>query len=116
MEVLRGPAFGISDTELYEISLQDGAGFWDKVRNYQSRTLSISETRNRHLKKSTARIAHRMPVNQLIGTIVNQTGMIGTLKTGIYKDIQRWANYQKLLDLARNFDGDESRQIAFGFH
>ena len=29
--VLRGPAFGISDTELYEISLQEGANFWDKA-------------------------------------------------------------------------------------
>ena len=36
--------------------------------------------------------------------------MIGTLKTG-KQGTQRWANYQKLLDLARNFDGDESRQM-----
>ena len=51
-----------------------------------------------------------MPVNQLILTLVNETGMIGTLSAGKYGQ-QRWANYQKLLELARNFDGDENKQI-----
>ncbi len=110
--ILRGPAFGISDTELYEISLQDGAGFWDKVRNYQAPSEHLRnaiDTLKKHIE-----IAQRMPVNQLIVTIVNQTGMIGTLKTGKQGD-QRWANYQKLLDLARNFDGDENTQILPDF-
>jgi ATP-dependent helicase/nuclease subunit A len=110
--LLRGPAFGISDTELYEISLQDGTDFWHKARNYQ--------TPSEHLKnaidtlKKHIQTAHRTPVNQLIVTIVNQTGMIGTLKTG-KQGTQRWANYQKLLELARNFDGDENRQILPDF-
>ena len=100
--ILRGPAFGISDTELYEISRQDGGNLWEKAQNYR--------TPSEHLKNAIAtlkkhlEIAQRTPVNQLIVNIVNQTGMIGTLKTGKQGD-QRWANYQKLLDLARNFDG-----------
>ena len=105
--ILRGPAFGISDAELYEISRQDGGNLWEKAQNY--RTLSehlrnAIDTLKKHLE-----IAQRTPVNQLIVNIVNQTGMIGTLKTGKQGD-QRWANYQKLLDLARNFDADENRQ------
>ncbi len=110
--ILRSPAFGISDTKLYEISLQDGAGFWDKVRNYQAPSEHLRnaiDTLKKHIE-----IAQRTPVNQLIVTIVNQTGMIGTLKTGKQGD-QRWANYQKLLDLARNFDGDENRQTLPDF-
>ena len=55
-----------------------------------------------------------MPVNRLIQTIVNETGLIGTLKTGKYGQ-QRSENYQKLLDLARNFDGEENEQILPGF-
>ena len=55
-----------------------------------------------------------MPVNQLIVTIVNETGMIGTLKTGKH-GLQRSANYQKLLELARNFDGDENTQTLPDF-
>ena len=110
--VLRGPAFGISDAELYEISLQEEKNFWEKTQNYQA----TSHNLNRAIAtlKKHSQFAHRMPVNQLILTIVNETGMIGTLKTGKYGR-QRWANYQKLLELARNFDGDENTQTLPAF-
>ena len=110
--VLRGPAFGISDTELYEISQQDGTSFWNRAQNCQTPSKHLRnaiDTLKRHIQ-----IAHRMPVNQLIVTIVNETGMIGTLKAG-KQGTQRWANYQKLLELARNFDGDEGRQMLSDF-
>ena len=110
--VLRGPAFGISDAELYEISLQKDGNFWEKTQNYQAKSSNLKRaihTLNKHYQ-----FAHRMPVNQLIVTIVNETGLIGTLKTGIYGQ-QRLANYQKLLELARNFDADENTQILPDF-
>ena len=109
---LRGPAFGISDPELYEISLQEGKSFWDKAQKYQACTANLSgaiTTLKKHYQ-----IARRVPVNQLVLTIVNETGMIGTLRTG-KQGQQRWANYQKLLELARNFDGDENTQILPDF-
>ena len=111
--VLRGPAFGISDAELYEISLQEGANFWDKAQNYQAQS-DNNFKRAITILKQHRQFVHRMSVNQLICMIVNETGMIGTLKTGIYGQ-QRWANYQKLLELARNFDGDENIRILSDF-
>lgn len=110
--ILRSPAFGISDTELYEISLQKGKNFWEKAQNYQTHSEHLK--RAIHTLQKHSPVAHRMPVNQLIVTIVNETGLIGTLKTGIYGQ-QRSANYQKLLELARNFDGDENTQILPDF-
>ena len=120
--ILRSPAFGISDAELYEISLQqetkqavekqEDESFWGKAQNYRAGTDELRraiDTLNTHIE-----CAHRTPVNRLIGTIVNETGLIGTLKTGKYGQ-QRWGNYQKLLDLARNFDGDEKEQILPDF-
>ena len=115
--ILRSPAFGIPDAKLYEISLQNKEkekkkSFWDKAQSYQAGTGKLRraiDILNTHTK-----FAHRMPVNRLIGTIVNETGLIGTLKTGKYGQ-QRWANYQKLLDIARNFDSDENRQILPDF-
>ena len=110
--ILRGPAFCISDTELYEVSLQNGKSFWEKVRNMQ--------TQSTHLKKANEIIAHqlqyvhRIPVNQLIQLVVNETGLIGTLNLG-QQGQQRYANYQKLLDLARHFDSDENRQTLSEF-
>lgn len=105
--ILRGPCFGVSDTEMYEISQQQGEDFWDKTQKYLEHTATASDA----LKIATAclkkhqQIARRLPVNQLILTIVNETGLIGTLKTG-KQGPQRWANYQKLLDLARSRDSE----------
>ena len=110
--VLRGPAFGISDTELYEISLQEGKNFWEKAQKYQTHSDNLSTAIA--ILKRHRQFAHRMPVNQLIVTIVNETGMIGTLKTG-KQGQQRWVNYQKLLEHARNFDSDETRQTLSDF-
>ena len=110
--VLRGPAFGIADTELYEISLQAGENFWEKAQQYQRPTNYLSAAID--ILQKHSQLAHRMPVNRLITTIVNKTGLIGTLKTGQQGE-QRWANYQKLLEFARNFDGDENTQILPDF-
>ena len=110
--VLRGPAFGISDTELYEISQQEGTNFWGRVQAYPAPSDNLRNAIN--ILKKHIQIAHRMSVNQLILTIVNETGMIGTLQTG-KQGQQRWANYQKLLELARNFDGDENTRILPDF-
>ena len=110
--ILRGPAFGISDNELFEISLVKEENYWQKTLNYKRKTVELNtaiETLKKHLG-----IVHRLPVNQLIQTIVGETGMIGTLKTG-RKGEQRWANYQKLLDIARNFDADENKQTLTDF-
>lgn len=110
--ILRGPAFGISDTELFEVSLQEGDSFWQKTQNHQ--TLSDYLKNAVATLKKHMQIAHRLSINQLIDTIVNETGMIGTLRLG-RQGPQRWANYQKLLDLARNFDGDENKQTLADF-
>ncbi len=108
---LRGPAFGISDNELFEISLQKGEGFWLKTQNYVSQDYDKKADKLKTavtILKEHHKVAHRLPINQLILTIVNETGLIGTLKTGS-KGEQRWANYQKLLDIARNFEAQENR-------
>lgn len=114
--VLRAPFFGISDGELYEISLQKGDNFWAKAEA----RLQSAPTENSRLQiamdclKRQRELAKRIPVNQLLLTIVNDTGMIGTLATG-RQGTQRWANYQKLLDLARNFEGDADTPALTSF-
>ena len=110
--ILRGPAFGISDNELFEISLQKGEGFWLKTQNYDKKADRLKTAVT--ILKEHHKVAHRLPVNQLIQTIVNETGLIGTLKTGS-KGEQRWANYQKLLDIARNFEAQENKPTLTDF-
>lgn len=114
--VLRAPFFGISDDELYEISRQKGNNFWEKAEA----SLQSKPTGNPRLQiamdclKRQRELAKRIPVNQLLLTIVNDTGMIGTLATG-RQGPQRWANYQKLLDLARNFERDADTPTLTSF-
>ncbi len=110
--VLRGPAFGISDVEIYEISQVGKDSFWENTVKYETPTdrlrHAISTLRN-HLQ-----IAQRMRLNRLIQTIVHETGMIGAIKSG-NKGEQNWANYQKLLELAGTYDGDETGNLLNEF-
>ena len=105
--VLRAPFFGVSDVELYEITQPSSTGsFWQKVQAYvartdQSPTYPIGyavQTLQNHLE-----ICHRIPPSELIRKIVNDTGMVGVLPVGQSGE-QRWANYEKLLGIAREFE------------
>ena len=110
--VLRGPAFGISDVEIYEISQVEKDSFWEKTNKYETPTDCLNQaiaTLREHLQ-----IAQRMQINRLIQTIVHDTGMIGAIKTG-NKGEQKWANYKKLLELAGTFDGDEFSNLLDEF-
>ena len=105
--VLRAPFFGVSDVELYEITQPPSKKpFWEKVQDYVDRTDQFStapigyavQTLRNHLE-----ICHRIPPSELIRKIVNDTGMVGALPVGQSGE-QRWANYEKLLGIARDFE------------
>ncbi len=105
--VLRSPFFGVSDVELYEIAQQSSKKlFWEKVEDYvdqtdRSSTFPIGyavQILQNHLE-----ICHRIPPGELIGKIVNDTGMVGVLPVGQSGE-QRWANYEKLLGIARELE------------
>ncbi|MDE0299960.1 MAG: UvrD-helicase domain-containing protein [Candidatus Poribacteria bacterium] len=133
--ILRGPFFGISDGELFEISqYSDQGSLWERAKHYvgeNSASVTISndhsqvqdsgrrsgvqpsdfivfacETLENHLK-----IRHLLPIATLIRRIVNDTGMIGTLSVGLSGG-QRWANYEKLLSIAREFDKSEYSELS----
>ncbi len=110
--ILRGPAFGISDTELYEISLHTDNSFWEKAKSFQ--TPSTQLQRAIAIIENQIQWTHRLPVNQLIHNIVHETGLIATLNLG-KQGQQRYANYQKLLDLARHYDSEENKQTLSEF-
>lgn len=110
--ILRGPAFGISDSELYEISLQSGESFCEKA--YSFHTQSMELLRAKDILKNQIQFAHRMPVNLLIQKIVNETGLIGTINIG-KQGQQKSANYQKLLELARQYDSESNQHTLSDF-
>ncbi len=117
--ILRAPFFGLSDAQLYQISdvtASDTQGdsdvgaertlvnFWDKLQQYATegtddkriqRTIGLL---NEHLN-----LADRIPLTSLIRRILNDTAAIGVLAAGPRGE-QNLANYEKLLDVARDFE------------
>lgn len=112
--VLRAPFFGISDVELYEIV--QGASkkpFWEKVQDYAAQADQSSAFPIRdavQILRSHLEICHRIPPSELIRKIVNDTGMVGVLPVGQSGE-QRWANYEKLLGIAREFERPGSTDL-----
>ena len=105
--VLRAPFFGISDVELYEIAQRSSKKpFWKKVKDYAAQADQSSAFPIRdavQILRSHLEICHRIPPSELIRKIVNDTGMVGVLPVGQSGE-QRWANYEKLLGIARDFE------------
>ena len=105
--ILRAPFFGVSDVELYEVTQPSSTiSFWQKVQDYVDRADKAStypiDSAVRILR-SHLEICHRIPPSELIRKIVNDTGMVGVLAVGQNGE-QRWANYEKLLGIARELE------------
>ena len=105
--VLRAPFFGVSDVELYEVTQPPTTGsFWQKVQAYVTRPVRPPSSRMDYvvqMLQSHLEICHHIPPSELIRKIVNDTGMVGVLPVGRSGE-QRWANYEKLLGIAREFE------------
>ena len=105
--ILRAPFFGVSDVELYEVTQPSSTTpFWQKVQDYVDWTDQPSASPIDSavgILRSHLEICHRIPPSELIRKIVNDTGMVGVLAVGQNGE-QRWANYEKLLGIAREFE------------
>ena len=105
--LLRAPFFGVSDVELYEVTQPSSTtSFWQKVQDYVDRADKVSTSpidSAVRILRSHLEICHRIPSSELIRKIVNDTGMVGVLAVGSNGE-QRWANYEKLLRIAREFE------------
>ena len=115
--ILRSPFFGLSDGDLFSISqIENVEGFWNKFLVYQSE-IEPSSILNyiSGILKSHLSICHRVPISILIRRVVNETGMIGVLSVGKQGE-QKWANYQKLLQIAREFEKNEDASLSSFLH
>ena len=97
----------MSDVELYEVTQPSSTtSFWQKVQDYVDRADKVSTSpidSAVRILRSHLEICHRIPPSELIQKIVNDTGMVGVLAVGPNGE-QRWANYEKLLGIAREFE------------
>lgn len=104
--ILRSPFFEISDSELYEIALQDNnQNFWEKVKNYAKTEKSSANLRRaERILSDNINYAARIAIPKLVQKIFKETGWIGVI-SGIQRGEQSRINIEKLLRIAREFEG-----------
>ena len=105
--ILRSPFFTISDTKIFEISLQPGNSFFDKLRNYSSDKYinKAAELLETHIQLSSS-----LQITQLITRIYSETNYLAIIKNRTDGE-QELANIKKLISLSRNFDSKGYRNL-----
>ncbi len=104
IEILRSPFFAVSDNQLFQISLQEGNSFFEKLKNYSHNHTednfikTVLENLELHLK-----IASRYSIPELIQTILKDTLYYGNIDHHPKKS-QMIANVEKLINVAHNFE------------
>lgn len=105
--IFRAPFFGISDTELYNISACTGGSLWERTQSYYQ-TYGNSACTPLFLRAWTTLtellpLAPRVTIPSLIRLILSRTGWRGAI-AGEERYEQMQANMEKLLTLARDFE------------
>ncbi len=103
--ILRSPFFTISDSELFEISLEKGAEtFWSKAREHvRGKSCSLELCRAVKILDGHIELANRVPIPVLIQKAVDDTGWAGIMN-GLEHGSQSKANIDKLLHIANEFE------------
>ena len=105
LAVLRSPMFGISENELYAMSLMRERSLYDRLISF-----SCSAKAGDEVKYAASvlivelQLAHRQTIPELINRILERTGWLGAYSLSPTAD-QRIANLRKLLGIAREFEG-----------
>ncbi len=105
LTVLRSPLFGISENELYRISLSDGETLFARLLGFSSSPKATDEVRYTvSVLEEEIQLAQRLTIPQLINRILERTGWLGAYRLSPTGS-QRIANLRKLLSIAREFEG-----------
>lgn len=105
--ILRSPFFTIPDTKIFEISLQPGKYFFEKLKNYTS---DGQIDKVRRILESHIDLSASLQLTQLLNSILSDTNYLGIIHNRIDGG-QELANIKKLFSIARNFDGKGYRNL-----
>ncbi len=98
--ILRSPFFLKSDTEIFEISLQQGYGLWNKLINYCKYKPDFEKVVN--LLRENFLYAKSYNVPMLLRKILNESSFLAALAAG-KNGVQEIANIQKLINVTNHF-------------
>lgn len=98
--ILRSPLFSIADSEIFEISLNQEANFWSKLKSYSFSNptmLNIVE----YLEENISLVS-KVEISFLLRKIISETGYLSLLNNKV-NSVQEQANITKLINLTINF-------------
>ncbi|MFN3695434.1 MAG: UvrD-helicase domain-containing protein, partial [Ignavibacterium sp.] len=96
--ILRSPFFTVADTQIFEISLQPGKNFFDKLRNFSGdkRIENVRRILQSHIDLSSS-----LQLTQLLNKILSDTNYLAVIHNRIDGE-QETANIKKLFSVATN--------------
>ena len=98
--LLRSPFFLISDSEIFELSLEQGDTYWIKVQNYSLKNNKFFEIVNK--LKENKKLSGKLDVTALLRKILNESNLVTSLAAK-QNGKQEIANLNKLVKLTINF-------------
>jgi ATP-dependent helicase/nuclease subunit A len=105
--VLRSPFFNISDSKLYELSLESSRNYWTKLKNIVDDEEIISAC---NLLKENLSISSSISLPQLIDKIITDKNYLSIIAARNDGE-QEIANLAKLISIARNFNATGFRNL-----
>lgn len=106
--ILRSPFFSVSDSEIFEISLQQGSNFWQKLNQYNIRNNKFS--RIVELLSNNLSIVNSKDASEILRKIISETGYLSVLSQKA-NSVQEFANIRKLVNLTINFYSEGFRTL-----
>ncbi len=98
--VLRSPFYLISDSEIFEISLREGYGFWNKLINYGRGNPELENVVEQLKENFLYAKSYNIPL--LLRKILSESGFLAVLASG-KNGVQELANIQKLINVTNDF-------------
>ncbi len=106
--ILRSPFFLISDSEIFEISLEQKPNFWQKLKAYgagRNEILKIINTLEENIS-----LVNKVEISFLLRKIISESSYIALLSSKT-NAVQEHANISKLINLTINFFADGFRTL-----
>ena len=98
--ILRAPFFSISDSEIFEISLEKGNNYWQKFQNYSITKPNYKNAVN--ILSDNINLVNNIDIPVLLRKILNETAFLPVLAAKP-NGVQESANIEKLIKLTINF-------------
>src|SRR3989337_4326526 len=94
--ILRSPLFSVSDSEIFEISLEQKLSFWQKLKLYSLNNPAVLHLVN--ILQENISLVSKAEISFLLRKIISETGYV-TLLSSKVNSVQELANISKLINL-----------------